>query len=508
MPSRSDPGPRTHYTQPEYSIRPMNIKYTGISALTSIAAVIFFSFSTPEDQPEKNTAKPHFAEIEHRQAYLADAATNYKNYCAGCHGEKMDMFVDRKWKHGNKKEDLFKAIKLGYEDEGMPAFGESLSDKEINALADYILTGIKNVNRYISDDKPSSDLFKTEQLSIKLDLVAEGMDVPWGIAFLPGGELLVTERGGKLFRVKNKNLQSVNGLPEIRAKGQGGLMDVALDPGFAANSIIYLSYSKPKTEGTEQLGTTAVMRARLDGNTLKDQKDIFIAKPYSRTQHHYGSRLQFGKDGYLYISVGERGNEKENPQQIKGNDLGKIHRIKSDGSIPADNPFIKTAGAEASIYSYGHRNPQGMTLHPVTGKIWTNEHGPRGGDEINIVEPAKNYGWPVISYGIQYNGKPVTNLTAKEGMMQPVHYWIPSIGPSGMAFVSGGKYKAWEGNILSGSLRFKFLQRSVLTGGKVTREEMLFKNIGRVRDVRMGPDGFIYMAVESPGRVYKLVPQN
>jgi glucose/arabinose dehydrogenase len=248
------------------------------------------------------------------------------------------------------------------------------------------------------------------------------------------------------------------------------------------------------------------MRARLDGNTLKDQKDIFIAKPYSRTQQHYGSRLQFGKDGYLYISVGERGNEKENPQQIKGNDLGKIHRIKSDGTIPADNPFVKTADAQASIYSYGHRNPQGMTIHPGTGQIWVNEHGPRGGDEINIVEAGNNYGWPVISYGINYNGKPITNLTAKEGMAQPVHYWIPSIGPSGMAFVTGGKYKDWEGNILSGSLRFKFLQRTVLNGSKVTREEILFKNIGRVRDVRMAPDGFIYMAVETPGRVYRLVP--
>jgi glucose/arabinose dehydrogenase len=482
----------------------MKFKYTGISALTCIAAIAFFSFNAPEEVGKK-PAEP-FSAADKPASYLADAAANYKNYCAGCHGEKMDMFVDRKWKHGNKKEDLFKAIKLGYDDEGMPAFGESLSDKEINALADYILKGIKNVSKYTSEEKPLSNLFKTEELSVKLDLVAEGMDVPWGMAFLPDGEMLVTDRGGKLFRVKNKALQSIGGLPEIRVKGQGGLMDIALDPAFASNSFVYFTYSKPKTEGTEVLGTTAVMRARLDGNTLKDQKDIFIAKPYSRTQQHYGSRLQFGKDGYLYISVGERGNEKENPQQIKGNDLGKIHRIKSDGTIPADNPFVKTADAQASIYSYGHRNPQGMTIHPGTGQIWVNEHGPRGGDEINIVEAGNNYGWPVISYGINYNGKPITNLTAKEGMAQPVHYWIPSIGPSGMAFVTGGKYKDWEGNILSGSLRFKFLQRTVLNGSKVTREEILFKNIGRVRDVRMAPDGFIYMAVETPGRVYRLVP--
>ena len=418
------------------------------------------------------------------------------------------MFVDRKWKFGNKKEDLFKSVKFGRENEGMPAFGESLSDKEINALADYILQGIKNVNKYTADERPASDLFKTEALNIKLELVAEGMDVPWGIAFLPDNEMLATDRGGKFYRIKDKSLQTISGAPEVLAKGQGGLMDVVLDPDFASNKLIYLSYSKFKNEDGAVLATTAIMRARLEGNTLTDQKDIFVARPYSKTQHHYGSRMQFGKDGYLYFSVGERGNEKVNPQQIKGNDLGKVHRIKSDGSVPADNPFVKTAGAEASIYSYGHRNPQGMTIHPVTGKIWVNEHGPRGGDEINIVEPGKNYGWPVITYGINYNGKPISNLTAKAGMVQPIHYWIPSIGPSGLAFVTGDKYKGWKGDLLSGSLRFKFLQRSVLNGNKVVKEEILFKNIGRVRDVRMAPDGFIYMAVESPGRIYKLVPVN
>ncbi|WP_316793404.1 PQQ-dependent sugar dehydrogenase [Pedobacter frigoris] len=452
--------------------------------------------------------------VGRKQPLVKDAATNYKTYCAGCHGEKMDMFVDRSWKHGNKKEDLFKAIKSGYADEGMPSFGESMTDKEINALADYILTGIKNVGKYTSNDRPKSDIFKTEAMTIKLELVGEGLDVPWGIAFLPDNEILATDRSGKFYRVKNKSLQAISGAPQVLARGQGGLMDVILDPDFASNNTIYLSYSKFKNEGGATLATTAIMKAKLVGNALTEQKDIFVAEPYSRTQHHYGSRMQFGKDGYLYFSVGERGNEKENPQQIKDNDLGKIHRIKSDGSIPANNPFIKTAGPESStysyssIFSYGHRNPQGMTIHPITGKIWTNEHGPRGGDEINIEEPGKNYGWPIITYGINYNGKPISNLTAKEGMVQPLHYWIPSIGPSGLAFVTGSKYKGWEGNLLSGSLRFQFLQRSVLKGNKVVKEEILFKNIGRVRDVRMAPDGYIYIAVESPGRIYKLVPQN
>lgn len=437
----------------------------------------------------------------------AEPSANYKNYCAGCHGEKMDMFVDRNWKYGSKKEDLFKSIKFGHVNEGMPAFGESLPDHEINALADYILKGIKNVDKFNTAERPSSDVFKTEKMTIKLQLVAKGLDIPWGIAFLPGRKMLVTDRAGQLYRVKaDQSLLLVDGTPPVLAKGQGGLMDVIPDPDFSSNHYIYLSYSKYKKENGKTLATTAIMRAKLEGNSLQEQKDIFVALPYSQTQHHYGSRMQFGKEGYLYFSVGERGNEQVNPQQIVGNDLGKIHRIKSDGSIPADNPFVKVAGAEASIYSYGHRNPQGLTLHPLTGEIWDNEHGPRGGDELNVIQPGKNYGWPVITYGINYNGKPISNLTAKAGMEQPVHYWIPSIGPSGLAFLSGSKYKGWEGSVFSGSLRFQFLQRSVLKGRKIIKEEILFKNIGRVRDVRMGPDGFIYMAVESPGRVYKLLP--
>jgi len=218
--------------------------------------------------------------------------------------------------------------------------------------------------------------------------------------------------------------------------------------------------------------------------------------------------MQFGKDGYLYFSVGERGNERQNPQEIKGNALGKIHRIKSDGSIPSDNPFVKVKDAQTSIYTYGNRNPQGLTIHPVTGEIWENEHGPRGGDEINIIKPGNNYGWPVATYGINYNGKIISNISEKEGITAPIHYWIPSIGPSGMAFVTGNKYKGWEGNLLTGSLRFQYLNRSVIKNNKVVEEEILFKNIGRLRDVRMAPDGFIYIAVESPGTIYKLVPVN
>jgi len=299
----------------------------------------------------------------------------------------------------------------------------------------------------------------------------------------------------------------LKGGPVVVNVGQRGLMDIILDPGYRTNKFIYLSYSKEKKEDS-RLATTAIMKARFDNGKLTNQEDIFIAQPYATTRHHYGSRMQFDKNGYLYFSVGERGNERQNPQQIKGNDLGKIHRIKSDGTVPDDNPFVKLTGANATIYSYGHRNPQGLSMEPGTGKIWVNEHGPRGGDEINIIEPGKNYGWPDITYGINYNGRPMApdTKTAKPGMEQPFHQWTPSIGTSGMIFVTGEKYKGWKGNILSGSLRFKYLNRTIVEDNKVVKEEILFKNIGRVRDVRMGSDGYIYIAVETPGIIYRLTP--
>ena len=487
------------------SIRIHMLKYLITLLIISLFTILLFSFNRMESRKDQWINRSYQAQ----DSTFGKAAVNYQTYCGGCHGEKMNAFVDREWKHGKSRNDLFKAIKLGYNDGGMPSFASSFNDQEIYQLADYILTGIKNVNRYEGSEKPKSTLFKTEKLTVRLETVVKGLDNPWAMAFLPGNEMLVTDRNGKFYYVKKDRTKTlITGVPKVVSEGQGGLLDVALDPDYARNKFIYLSYSKGKNENGKELATTAILKARFDNGKLTGQKDIFVAKPYSTTRHHYGSRMQFGKDGYLYFSVGERGNENQNPQQIKGNDLGKIHRIKSDGTIPSDNPFVKIPGAEASIYSYGHRNPQGMTIHPQTGKIWTHEHGPRGGDEINIITPGKNYGWPEITYGINYDGKPMApdTKTAKPGMEQPLFQWTPSIAPSGMAFVIGSRYKGWEGNLMSGSLRFEYLNRSVLKDNKVISEEILFKNIGRVRDVRMGPDGYLYMAVERPGIIYKLVP--
>ncbi len=435
-------------------------------------------------------------------------AKTYAAYCGGCHGEKMEAYIDRKWLHGNTRNDLFKAIKDGYPDEGMPAFKDAFSDEQIYQLTDYMLDGIKKLKEYdFQGTARRENLFKSASGILKLDTITSGLSSVWAMAFLPKGELLITEKNqGKVFRIdKNKKRHEIEGTPAVAGKGQGGMLDVIPDPGFAKNKTIYLSYSKQGTENGQEVYTTAVLKAKLNGNQLADAKDIFIAKPYSRTTHHYGGKMVFGKDGYLYVSVGERGNEKQNPQNL-ANDLGKIHRIKSDGTIPTNNPFVNVDTASHSIYSYGHRNPQGLTLNPANGEIWEHEHGPRGGDEINLVKKGKNYGWPVITYGINYNGKIISTETQKAGMEQPVKYWIPSIGPCGMVFLTGNQYPQLKGVLLSGSLRFKYLNASFIKGDKVVNEEMLLKNIGRVRDVRVSPDGFIYVATEQSGMVLKILP--
>ena len=480
----------------------MNKAFGILSILASLGFIASHQFSDSSSVGEKIIVSASSNPFSN----LASPEENYKNYCSGCHGEKMDAFVDRKWKHGNSEQDLFKAIKVGYHDEGMPGFDSAFTDDEIKDLVDYIVTGIKNVQRYDFKEPVRSNIFKTESLTIRLDTVMSGITIPWGMAFLPNGEMLVTERGGKIFRVtKSRALEPVTGGPEVVAQRQGGLLDIELHPDFKNNRLVYLSYSLGKKTDSGNVATTAVMRARLNGNALEQQQNIFEALPYSKTRHHYGSRLEFDKQGFLYITVGDRGNHFTHPQSLKSHP-GKTHRVKDDGTIPPDNPFVNTPGAMPSIYSYGHRNAQGMVMHPTTGQIWVNEHGPRGGDEINLVQKAKNFGWPVISYGLNYDGTVLTKDTMKAGMEQPVLYWIPSIGPSGMAFVTGDRYKHWKGQLLVGSLRFKYLDLVTIKDNKVVKQEMLFKNIGRVRDVRMGPDGYIYLAVENPGAIFRLVP--
>lgn len=334
------------------------------------------------------------------------------------------------------------------------------------------------------------------------ELIVGDMQIPWGMAFLPDGSMLITEKAGNLIHFKDGKKTNIGNVPEVYVRGQGGLLDIELHPDYGNNGWLYISYASP--EGDDKGGHTAIMRAKLNGNVLIDNELLYKASPNTSKGQHFGSRLEFDNEGYLYFSIGERGERDVNPQDIT-RDGGKIYRLHDDGRIPSDNPFVDHEGAKKAIYSYGHRNPQGLIKHPETGEIWNHEHGPRGGDEINIIEKGKNYGWPVITYGINYSGTPITDKTEMPGMEQPIYYWIPSIAPSGMTYVTSDRYPEWKGNLLVGSLVFQYLERLELKDNKVVSREKLLADIGRVRNVRQGPDGYIYVAVEGKG-IYKLVP--
>lgn len=345
-----------------------------------------------------------------------------------------------------------------------------------------------------------------EKPDYKLVTVAEGLEFPWSLAFLPDGRMLVTERPGRLRIVTADGQLSppVTGVPAVFAQRQGGLLDVVLDPKFASNSRVYLSYAEADAAG---LAGTAVARGKLVGNALTEVEVIYRQTPKSEGGLHFGSRLAFAPDGKLFITQGDRYLMKDMAQTLD-NDFGKVVRINPDGSIPTDNPFVRTAGARPEIWSYGHRNMQGAAIHPQTGKLWTHEHGAMGGDEINLDEAGKNYGWPVITWGINYDGKPIGIGTTKEGMEQPLLYWKPSIAPSGMAFYTGDKFAAWRGNLFVGSMKFAYLNRIELDGTKVKAEHKLLTEVNeRIRSVRQGPDGFIYVTTDTPkGRVLRLEP--
>lgn len=349
---------------------------------------------------------------------------------------------------------------------------------------------------------PENKVNTPEKKSFTPELVMGDIEIAWSMAFLPDGSMLINDKTGQIIHFKEGNRTNITNVPEVYDRGQGGLLDIKLHPNYETNGWLYLTYAS--AEGDDKGGHTALMRAKLKDNSLVDKKLLYKATPNTTKGQHFGSRIEFDNEGYLYFSIGERGDMEINPQDIT-RDGGKIYRLNDDGSIPADNPFMDIKDAKKAIYSYGHRNPQGLVKHPETGEIWDHEHGPRGGDEINIIKKGANYGWPVITYGINYSGTPITDKTEMEGMEQPIHYWVPSIAPSGMTFVTSDKYPDWKGNLLVGSLSFQYLERLELEGEKVINREKLLEDIGRVRDVRQSPDGFIYVSVEGKG-IYKLIP--
>jgi glucose/arabinose dehydrogenase len=342
-----------------------------------------------------------------------------------------------------------------------------------------------------------------ENENYTVETVIDDMQIPWGMAFLPDGSLLVTEKEGEMFRFKDGEKTKIEGLPEVTVQGQGGLMDVVLHPDYENNGWLYFSYASSEGEG--EGANTAISRAKLNGNKLTDLQLLYKASPNSERGQHFGSRITFDEEGYMYFSIGDRGDNQNNPQDIT-RDGGKIYRLNDDGSVPSDNPFVNEPNAKTAIYSYGHRNPQGMIKHPETGEIWVHEHGPRGGDEINVIKKGANYGWPVITYGITYDGTEITEERSKPGMEQPLYYWLPSIAPSGFAVVKGDVYPEWEDDLLVGSLKFSYLEKLTLENNKVVKREKLMDGVGRLRNVRIGPDGHIYAGLDGKG-IVKLVPK-
>ncbi len=346
-----------------------------------------------------------------------------------------------------------------------------------------------------------SRVFKSDKHKFVVTEMVKGLEHPWGMAFMPDGDILVTERGGHLRIISKGELldQAIGGLPEIKEVGQGGLLGIALHPDFASNQRVYLSYAGLQNGRA----STEVLRGRLQGMSLHNVETIFRALPKTKGGRHFGSRLLFAPDKTLYISLGDRGFRpslcQKHPSQQLENHLGSLIRIRDDGSIPSDNPFAGRQDVKPEIYTYGNRNMQGMALHPDTQQIWTHEHGPQGGDEINIMQPGINYGWPVITYGVNYGiGTKICEGTHKQGMQQPNYKWVPSIAPSGMAFYTGDDLPAWKGNLFVGSLKFGLLVRLELRGDEIIGEERLLNDeYGRIRDVVQGPDGYLYLLTDS-----------
>lgn len=350
------------------------------------------------------------------------------------------------------------------------------------------------VSTMVQRPAQAEEIISADTEKIRTNVLTDNLSEPWSMAFLPDGRILVTEKNGKLRMIENGKLlpQPVAGTPKVVDSGQGGLLDIALHPQYEKNGWLYLSYS---ARGKDGVGTE-VMRAKLQGMRLTDSEVIFSQTPKISGGYHFGSRIVFDRAGYMYITMGDRG-DKDRAQKPDQH-MGKVVRLHEDGRIPSDNPFAGKRAALPEIYSLGHRNVQGAAVHPASGKIWTHEHGPQGGDEINILAPATNYGWPVITYGVNYfTGTKIGEGTHKTGMAQPLYKWVPSIAPSGMTFYSGDAYPGWKNSLFIGSLKFQMLVRLTLDEDKVTKEERLLQGIGRVRDVRQGPDGLLYLLADN-----------
>ncbi|HEY2435059.1 MAG TPA: PQQ-dependent sugar dehydrogenase [Vicinamibacterales bacterium] len=464
-------------------------------------------------------------------------AAKFTETCLACHGNSTakgpvgPSLFDEEWIHGGDDDAIVKSIKEGYPDKGMPSFVGQMTDPEIWQMVAYIRTQAANLKDkpvYVPD--PDGQIIKSEKQAFKVEIIARNLETPWALAFLPDGRLLISERPGRI-RIVDKDgkmePEGVKGLPKVWEKQDGGLFDIEVHPDYAkaGNGWIYISYSEtlagwtpppppdpnaaPPAPAPGQGGRgrgpsndppsmTVIMRGRLNAsNEFVDQQVLFRAPKelYSQTNAHYGSRFLFDKQNHLFFSLGEK------MQMANAQDLsvatGKIHRINDDGTVPKDNPYVGQPNVVQSIWSYGHRNPQGLAWDPVTGQLWESEHGPTGGDEINIIEPKHNYGWGVATKGVQ----PGITKTSEPGMDDPIRYWTPSVAPSGIVFYTGTKYPGWKNDLFVSCLAGQQLKRLEIKDGKVLHEEQVFNTFGRVHDVIQGPDGLLYVTLQLPGQV-------
>ncbi|MGE9290308.1 MAG: PQQ-dependent sugar dehydrogenase, partial [Puniceicoccales bacterium] len=409
------------------------------------------------------------------------------------------------WRFGSDRESITSVIRDGRPDVGMPGFGATLSDEEIRGLVILIRENNAKAMPDPGAEPVSEDVFDSNHHRFRLDLVAEDLDVPWSMDFLPNGDWLIAERGGVLLQVDPRSGERVTivGIPPVYARGQGGLLDIAVHPDYEENGWIYLSFSDPSEDG--ERGMTAIVRGRIREGQWVEEEEIFRAPDefYLTGGVHFGCRLVF-QDGYLFFTIGERGRQDHAQDLSRPN--GKVHRIFEDGAIPEDNPFVDDDGAFPTIWTYGNRNAQGLALDPVTGVLWETEHGPRGGDELNRIQRGLNYGWPVVTYGMNYNGTPITGLTSAPGIEDPVTYWTPSLAVCGLAVYRGEAFPGWTGALLSTSLAGEQLRVITLEGDEVLSQEVLVNSLGRLRDVVVGPEGHVYLVCNGPGRIVKMSP--
>lgn len=444
----------------------------------------------------------------------SDGAGLYQKFCAQCHGADLSggnasSLLDGIWQFGAENSYVVRNIKHGIPHLGMPSYERSMTDADIRAVVQYI--------RDAEADKgvvkpPTPAMVETMDYFIEVETFADNLEVPWAIDFIDPATALITERPGRLRVVKNGILLSepVKNTPKVLNEGQGGLLDVAVDPDYAQNGWIYLAYSHvlADRDGNRPPAMTRIVRGKIENNTWTREELLFEAphETYNTMRHHYGCRIVFDPWGYLYFAVGDRGRGFQAQDFTLPN--GKVHRIHTDGRIPESNPFLYDETAMKSLYSLGNRNIQGMAIHPGTGELWVTEHGPMGGDELNLIRAGRNYGWETITYGRNYNGTTITELTHRPGMEQPNFYWNPSIAVCGLDFYTGHLFTKWKNRLLVGALKYEEVRLLQIEDERVVHEQVIFKGAGRVRDVSTGPDGAIYIVLNNPGKVLRLIPEH